>query len=66
MRELPKMELASCFFVLVILASALTTLADEGCVVELDLDVLDSDSPSKNSIQKKPLGVAKGGLITAE
>jgi len=66
MRELPKMELASWFVVLVILASALTTLADEGCVVELDLDVLDSDSPSKNTRQKRPLGVTKGGLIMAE
>ena len=40
--------------------------ADGGCVVELDLDVLDSDSPSKKTRQKIPLGVAKGGLITAE
>ena len=66
MREFPKMELAICFVVLVTLASALTTLADKGSVVELDLDVLDSDSPSKNTRQKGPHGVAKGGLITAE
>ena len=58
---MPKIELASCFAVLVTLASALTTLADEGCVVELDLD-----SPSKNTRQKIPLGVTKVGLITAE